>query len=145
MNGKAIVLFTLCLNIVMLYIIFACNVGGATCGESLNGGILTTLFSIDLDQDLSQSQQMNLASDAQSAVDRARTERGAGVSFTGGVSIFLDLGAMALGILLLFTPIPLLDLSLSFGWPLYFSLAIVPILSMLLIIAVAEFLRGGEF
>lgn len=135
----------LCINIVAIIIAWQCAQGNSTCGSSWSNGIISFFFDIDNTTDLGDSGGINVNSNYREQIDNTLTPQSSGISLIGTVGIFLDALKMVLGLIALFTPLPMLVLIFSFAFPLFFSLPIFAVVFVLWTISIAEFVSGKEF
>jgi hypothetical protein len=141
MNGKFLILFFVCCNIVALVFSAACIQDGGTCGGFVNNAVLSLFFEVDETQDLSQSGGYGLSqnfSDATSALTRP-VSSGIGSQIVGFI---LDGLNMIMAMIALLTPFPLLTFLFSLNMPMFITIMIAFPLFILWVLALMELVRG---
>lgn len=141
MNGKFLILFFVCCNIVGLIMTSACITDGGTCGGYVNNAIIGVFFSVNPTDDLTKSGGFALTdefSDATSALTKPESS-GIGTQIVGFI---LDGLKMIGGMLTLLTPLPLLNFLFSLNMPLYITAIFGMPLFVLWVLALVELVRG---
>jgi len=148
MNGKFILLLFLSLNVATL-------VGSGFCEEMVNECEFGNNFVLnmfvqedslsDFTQNVNTQGGAGLNGNFTSTVGDLTKEQSGG-TFIGDSGIsFLDGLKMALGVLFLITPIPLISFITSAGLPLILVIILGLIPIILYVIAIMEFVRGASF
>lgn len=151
MNGKFILIVIICMNLLAFFI----SMGYAQTGTNNTIGdfylVSTFLDSGSYDQTVANATQtkgVELSENYSTAL-QSLTEEQSGSSIATnileGLTSFLDVIKMVLAGISLLTPIPLIAFLSSLLMPLWVTIAIGLPLSILYLVALMEFVRGGEF
>jgi len=144
MNGKFILVFVLCTSLSAFFVNFSCSESDLSFCSQVNTSLISNLFNLNSNTDLTQSGGFGFSDDFSDAV-ASIDEPQSGVGVGDIISIILDPLKIIFGIISFFTPIPIIDLLNSLGAPLYVTLIIGVPLVLLYIITVIEFVRGAPF
>jgi hypothetical protein len=143
MNGKFLILFFVCCNIVGLVFTSACITDGGTCGGFVNNAIIGLFFQVDGSQDLTKSGGFGLSQDFSDATSDLTKPESSGIG-TQIVGFILDGLKMISAMLTLITPFPLLVFLFSLNFPIYISILIGMPLFILWVLAIVELVRGVQ-
>jgi len=146
LNGKFILLLIVSINLFAFVFAAACVDAGTSCGANISDTYILGRFFSGIDTTVPESQTGLQRSSEFVASSQALTEPTAvGASIFAGLSVIVDAILMIISLVSLLTPLPILDLINSFGFPFYITLAIGAIIVIPYIISVAEFVSGRTF
>lgn len=143
MNGKFILLFTVCINIISLLLSFGC--ADVTTGCSIGSNFILEMFVSEssINAQLDQSGGFGFNDSFNDAVGDLTEPESSGI--TNVISVIIDGLLMVLGIVSLMTPAPIIAFMMSLSFPLWINLLVsVPII-ILYVMSIAEFVRGSQF
>ncbi len=140
MNGKWILLLVICMNIVS--IIFA-NTSPTYNSNSINSSnsFVNNFFIIGTGESMTPSPNETFVGNVSSTL----TGNTAAVASGGTLGGFIDGIKLVLGLMAILTPIPVIAVLFNLQLPIFFLMMISIPLSIMYIISMLEFLRGGVF
>jgi hypothetical protein len=145
MNGKFLVLLMLSLNIVS--ILFAFGSYSAGNDYESNNYMVDAFLDLTIAENpdvLESSGGANLDSSFESSIEGLTQQESLGTGTDLGFFAILDGLKMVLAFLSILTPLPILAFFYSLGMPFWFNLILGLPLLLLYILAIVEFLRGGQ-
>lgn len=147
MNGKFLMLCFICFNIVSLLFAYGLYSAGNT-EIVVNNMVLGAFIKTDLGasniEKLTQTGGFELGDDVNSAINDVTKQDSAGTSTDSGFFSILDGLKMALAVISLLTPIPIVAFLISLQLPLFFLLLFGLPLAIMYMIAIAEFVSGRK-
>jgi hypothetical protein len=143
---KFIIVLFVCMNLMTLFFSVACtNMSGTSCPAS-NNVMLNLFFGSQAFSNILGQGGLTLNSSLQNNVGSMINEQAGSVVLpTTGLGIgWIDGFKMALGVVALLTPLPLLFFTNSLGLPLFITLSFFGIAVLIWIIGLAEFVAGRK-
>lgn len=140
MNGKWLLLFMLCLNIVCVYV---ANTSTVFAEYSINSSttFINNFFILGVGENTVPQINSTFAGNITTTLN-ANTANVAPFTTLGG---FIDIIRLVLSVLALLTPIPSILTLFTLQLPGFFILLFGVPFSILYVVSVLEFLRGGQF
>jgi hypothetical protein len=149
MNGKIILLILVCINITSYVFGAICIESGTTCGSTSNP-LVSAFAKVPTKTNSEQLSASGVAFSQSDNYSRAITDfnnqqpatEGSGIS---AIASFIDIMKMLVSFIALLTPLPVYFLLAGFGLPFVMTLLLMLPISILYLIAVAEFVGGRTF
>lgn len=148
MTGKDLLVIMIAINLVFIVFAFSCGNSQSGICPNIQGSMVGTLFNIDGNSNLYSSTGLSVSSIFNNAIGSITSaQSGTQSSSDEGISfaVILDGLKMVLSVLIIFTPIPILDMLASTGVPLLFTMFIGVPLVVVYVINMVELIRGAVF
>jgi len=149
MNGKFILIFMLCINVVAFGFSVACVLDDEMNCQKIGNDALTKLFIADnsliINSDVEESGGFAISGEFQNSTESlTKQESGIVSSIIEGFSVFLDVTRIVFAMISLLTPFPILSFFFSLGFPVYVNVIIIAPILILYVISMMEFIKGGS-
>ena len=144
MNFKFILTFLIITNFLSVAFASYCDVSTATC-QTTQDTFVSKLFKIPKNINYNEAYGVGVSRNLSQVSQEMLSPQPAGAKVTEGFSLFLDGIKMILGVLILLTPLPILDLLNGFGIPLMLIGPLALPLFLMYLVGIIEMVRGASF